>query len=192
MAVQKRENDLVLGTFGRGFYVLDDYSRAARDARADAAPRTRSLYPLRDAYIFNQTGMAPAGTAGIGPMAGNWTAPNPPFGAVFTYSVNAGPAGGREAGADDQPTTPASRCAGWISTRRRACGASRGTCAAIRRRRARPRRQAGRRRLRRRPRRQPGPARGAGPLSRDAGPPRRRQGHAGRVRPRASRCCRLN
>jgi hypothetical protein len=31
--------------------------------------------------------MAPAGTAGIGPMSGNWTAPNPPYGAVFTYSV---------------------------------------------------------------------------------------------------------
>jgi hypothetical protein len=31
--------------------------------------------------------MAPAGTAGIGPLAGNWTAPNPPSGAVFTYSV---------------------------------------------------------------------------------------------------------
>jgi photosystem II stability/assembly factor-like uncharacterized protein len=26
MEIQKRENDLVLGTFGRGFYVLDDYS----------------------------------------------------------------------------------------------------------------------------------------------------------------------
>jgi hypothetical protein len=46
------------------------------------------VYPLRDAYIFNQTGMAPAGTAGIGPMSGNWTAPNPPYGAVITYSVN--------------------------------------------------------------------------------------------------------
>ncbi len=33
--------------------------------------------------------MAPAGTAGIGPMSGNWTAPNPPYGAVFTYSVKA-------------------------------------------------------------------------------------------------------
>jgi hypothetical protein len=46
------------------------------------------LYPLRDAYIYPQTGLAPAGTAGIGPMSGNWSAPNPPYGAVFTYSVN--------------------------------------------------------------------------------------------------------
>jgi len=87
MAVQKRENDLVLGTFGRGFYVLDDYS-ALREIAAETLAADASLYPLRDAYIHNQLGMAPAGTAGIGPMSGNWTAPNPPYGAVFTYSVN--------------------------------------------------------------------------------------------------------
>jgi hypothetical protein len=45
------------------------------------------LYPLRTAYIFDQLGLAPAGTAGIGSMSGNWTAANPPYGAVFTYSV---------------------------------------------------------------------------------------------------------
>jgi hypothetical protein len=88
MAVQKRENDLVLGTFGRGFYVLDDYS-ALREIAAQTLTEEARLYPLRDAYIFNQLGMAPAGTAGIGAMSGNWIAPNPPYGAVFTYSVNA-------------------------------------------------------------------------------------------------------
>ena len=35
MAIQKRENDLVLGTFGRGFYVLDDYT-PLRSMKADA------------------------------------------------------------------------------------------------------------------------------------------------------------
>jgi photosystem II stability/assembly factor-like uncharacterized protein len=92
MAVQRRENDLVLGTFGRGFYVLDDYSALREMAAPPEASRVNDvarLYPLRDAYIFNQLGMAPAGTAGIGAMSGNWTAPNPPYGAVFTYSVNA-------------------------------------------------------------------------------------------------------
>jgi len=42
---------------------------------------------LRDAYLFSPVGLAPAGTAGIGAMAGNWTSPNPPFGAVLTYNV---------------------------------------------------------------------------------------------------------
>jgi photosystem II stability/assembly factor-like uncharacterized protein len=86
LAVQRRENDLVLATFGRGFYVLDDYS-ALRDLDPKALADEGRLYPLRDAYSFSQTGQAPAGSAGIGPMAGNWTSPNPPFGAVFTYSV---------------------------------------------------------------------------------------------------------
>ncbi|OFW06126.1 MAG: hypothetical protein A3H96_23960 [Acidobacteria bacterium RIFCSPLOWO2_02_FULL_67_36] len=86
MTVQKRENDLVLGTFGRGFFVLDDYS-PLREITAQALGEEARLFPLRDAYLFSPTGMAPPGTAGLGPMAGNWTAPNPPFGAVFTYNV---------------------------------------------------------------------------------------------------------
>jgi hypothetical protein len=89
--VQKRVNDLVLGTFGRGFYVLDDYS-ALRDITAQTLTEPARLFPLRDAYLFNLLGQAPAGAAGLGPMAGNWTAPNPPFGAVFTYSVAQAPA----------------------------------------------------------------------------------------------------
>jgi hypothetical protein len=91
MTVQKRENDLVVATFGRGFYVLDDYSPLRDLASSSQVPPANDavrLYSLRDAYIYPQTGMAPAGTAGIGPMSGNWTAANPPYGAVFTYSVN--------------------------------------------------------------------------------------------------------
>jgi photosystem II stability/assembly factor-like uncharacterized protein len=90
MAVQKRESDLVLGTFGRGFYVLDDYS-ALREITPQALAEDARLFPLRDAYVFNPTGLAPAGTAGIGAMAGNWTAPNPPYGATFTYNVKQTP-----------------------------------------------------------------------------------------------------
>ncbi len=86
MTVQRRENDLVLATFGRGFYILDDYS-ALRELTPQALAEEARLFPLRDAYSFSQTGMAPAGSAGIGLMAGNWTAPNPPFGAVFTYNL---------------------------------------------------------------------------------------------------------
>ena len=86
MAVQKRENDLVLGTFGRGFYILDDYS-PLREISPQSLAEDARLFPLRDAYLFAPVGLAPAGTAGIGAMAGNWTTPNPPFGAVFTYHI---------------------------------------------------------------------------------------------------------
>jgi hypothetical protein len=86
MAVQKRENDLVLATFGRGFYILDDYS-PLREITSQTLSDEAHLFPLRDAYLFNPIGLAPAGTAGIGAMAGNWTTPNPPYGAVLTYNL---------------------------------------------------------------------------------------------------------
>ena len=86
MTVQRREHDLVLATFGRGFYILDDYS-ALREVSAEALAADARLFPLRDASSYSILGLAPAGTAGIGPLAGNWTTPNPPFGAALTYHV---------------------------------------------------------------------------------------------------------
>jgi len=86
LAVQRRENDLVLGTFGRGFYVLDDYS-PLRAITPEALAAEGAIFPLRDAYLFDTIALAPAGTAGIGRLAGNWTAANPPLGAVITYAL---------------------------------------------------------------------------------------------------------
>ena len=79
LAVQRRENDLVLGTFGRSFYVLDDYSPLREVSAASLAEEAR-LFPLRDAYLYNILGQQQA-------VESNWTAPNPPYGAVFTYHV---------------------------------------------------------------------------------------------------------
>ena len=86
MTVQKRENDLVLATFGRGFFILDDYS-ALRDITPAALAEEARLFPLRDAALYNILGLAPAGSAGLSPLSGLWRAENPPFGAVFTYHV---------------------------------------------------------------------------------------------------------
>ncbi|MDQ3171318.1 MAG: glycosyl hydrolase [Acidobacteriota bacterium] len=86
MQIQRRENDIVLGTFGRGFWILDDYS-PLREMTPAALAEDARLYPLRDAYRFDTVGMVPQGAAGLGPLAGNYTTPNPPAGAVFTYSV---------------------------------------------------------------------------------------------------------
>jgi hypothetical protein len=86
ITVQRRENDLVLATFGRGFYILDDYS-ALRDITPQTLAEDARLFPLRDAYLFNPLGLAPAGSAGLSPLSGLWAAPNPPFGAVLTYNV---------------------------------------------------------------------------------------------------------
>src|SRR3954453_15634979 len=88
IAVQKRENDLVLGTFGRGIYIIDDYS-AMRTTTAEMLKTTSSLYSVRDALLYVPTlqyGMK--GKGFLGEML--FTAPNPPFGAVFTYRLKDG------------------------------------------------------------------------------------------------------
>jgi photosystem II stability/assembly factor-like uncharacterized protein len=93
LTIQKRENDLVLATFGRGFWVLDDYS-ALRDITPRTLAEDARLFPLRHAYSFTPGGSANPGSAGISYMSGNWNTPNPPVGAWMTYSV------GRDLGAD--------------------------------------------------------------------------------------------
>src|SRR5260221_7885132 len=52
------------------------------------------LFPLGVDDFCNLLGQSPAGAAGIGPMAGNWTSPNPPFGAVFTFNLRQDPSSG--------------------------------------------------------------------------------------------------
>jgi hypothetical protein len=92
VTIQRRENDLVVATFGRGFFILDDYT-PLREMTPQALAEEAHLFTLRDPYLFPLLGQAPAGAAGIGPMAGNWTAPNPPFGTVFTFNLRRDPPG---------------------------------------------------------------------------------------------------
>jgi photosystem II stability/assembly factor-like uncharacterized protein len=84
--IQKRENDLVLGTFGRSFYVLDDYS-ALRAVTPQSMAEEAQLFPLRDTYQFTTRSHVRA-------VQSDWTAPNPPYGAILTYHLRAAaPAG---------------------------------------------------------------------------------------------------
>jgi photosystem II stability/assembly factor-like uncharacterized protein len=82
IAVQRRESDLVLGTFGRSIYILDDYS-ALREMTPESLAREAELYPLRHVYAYNEL-------AYVQSAWGNTTTPNPPAGATFTYSVGSG------------------------------------------------------------------------------------------------------
>ncbi len=86
MQVQKRENDLVIGTFGRGFYILDDYS-PLREITAQTLSEEARLYPVKNPWLITQGGLAPAGSAGVGTLGGNVLSSNPPVGANFAYSV---------------------------------------------------------------------------------------------------------
>ncbi len=88
--IQQRENDLVVGTFGRGIYVLDDYSPLRTNA-ANIAGAEATLFGVRDPWMYVEGDLW--GGYG-GPQASNgnnfWFAENPPFGAVFTYALRDG------------------------------------------------------------------------------------------------------
>jgi photosystem II stability/assembly factor-like uncharacterized protein len=85
LEIQKREGDLVVGSFGRGAYVLDDYT-ALRDVTPSALSSEGTLYRLRDAYQYDELNQVRAAW-------GDPVTPNPPYGAIFTYSVGAVPDG---------------------------------------------------------------------------------------------------
>jgi len=53
MVIQKRASDLVLATFGRGFYVLDDYS-PLRTATPETLKEEAVLFPVRTALEYVQ------------------------------------------------------------------------------------------------------------------------------------------
>ena len=52
IAIQKRESDLVLATFGRGFYVLDDFTPLRDGHRRRCSPQEAALFPLRAAPMY--------------------------------------------------------------------------------------------------------------------------------------------
>jgi photosystem II stability/assembly factor-like uncharacterized protein len=86
LAIQERENDLVLATFGRGFYVLDDYS-PLRHANAETFKRDAHVFTARASVIqVPEMGKA-RGSQG----EQHWMAENPPDGAVFTYWIRETP-----------------------------------------------------------------------------------------------------
>jgi hypothetical protein len=83
LAIQRRENDLVCASFGRSFYILDDYS-PLRTVTEEQLKQEATLFPVKDAWWYPQRmqlGGEPKGSQG----AGLFAAPNPPYGAVFTY-----------------------------------------------------------------------------------------------------------
>jgi len=87
--IQRRENDLVGATFGRGFYVLDDYS-ALRDIAAGALEQNAALFPVRDAWWY--VPLEPGQARGIPSLGSSeFVAPNPPFGAMITYYLEDAP-----------------------------------------------------------------------------------------------------
>ncbi len=85
MVIQAREGDLVIATFGRGFYVLDDIT-PLRQTKAESTEQAVAVFPVKDALLYVER--HPLG----GPKKGFqgeafYTAENPPYGAVFTAFI---------------------------------------------------------------------------------------------------------
>ncbi len=86
MEIQRRESDLALASFGRGFYILDDYS-ALRIKAEDIAQNTATLFPVRRAFQYFEH--SPLGLAGKSMLGSSfYTAANPEFGATFSFYIN--------------------------------------------------------------------------------------------------------
>jgi hypothetical protein len=80
MVIQEDQNDLVLATFGRGFYIMDDYTPLRELAVEQALlEKEAHIFPVEDALMYIQTG----GKYGQGSTF--FSSKNPEFGATFTY-----------------------------------------------------------------------------------------------------------
>jgi hypothetical protein len=77
--IQREWNDLVVGTFGRGVYILDDYT-ALRDVSEASLTAPATLFRLRPVPLFNERNQVRAAW-------GDQAEANPPFGAALTYHL---------------------------------------------------------------------------------------------------------
>lgn len=84
--IQKRENDLILATFGRGFYILDDYS-PLRTLSEDLMKKDAHVFEVKPALLYHQSSLGGIYFKG----AGNFRGTNPPVGATFTYYIKESP-----------------------------------------------------------------------------------------------------
>ena len=80
IAIQQRESDLVIGTFGRGIYILDDYT-PLRNFKKDMIEKEAFIFPVKDSKMFVQSnGFENQGST-------YFKSPNPDYGSTITYFV---------------------------------------------------------------------------------------------------------
>ena len=86
IAIQRRENDLVLGTFGRGFYVMDDYS-VLRSIENSETSLGIKIFDIRDALMWEKA--SPLGLPGKAFQGDNfYLAENLDPVAIFTFNYD--------------------------------------------------------------------------------------------------------
>jgi len=85
MAIQQRENDLVIATFGRGFYILDDYS-VLQNLKKEDLDNKAKIFPVKDGLAYIQS--TPYGHKGKSFQGESfYTGENLGPGATITYWV---------------------------------------------------------------------------------------------------------
>ena len=83
VTIQRREEDLIAASFGRGFFILDDYT-PLRTVSPEELEKEALLFPGRRAWWYIE--QHPLAFSAQGSQGHSYfRAPNPPFGAVFTY-----------------------------------------------------------------------------------------------------------
>ncbi len=98
--VQERESDLVGASFGRSFFILDDYS-PLREMSEESLSKDAALFPVKKA--LQHMPLKPIDSNGKGCLGETfYLAPNPPFGAVFTYYLKDGLKTGAEARREEE------------------------------------------------------------------------------------------
>ena len=78
--LHKKQGDIVIATFGRGFYVLDDYT-PLRSVTNELLEKEDHVFGVRDGLMYIET----AGRYGTGNTY--YKAPNPDFGVNITYYI---------------------------------------------------------------------------------------------------------
>lgn len=87
--IQRRDDDLVLASFGRGFYILHDYSpmRLTDPATLD---KPAHIFPIKPALAYELRSRLGNGSGRGWAGSSFYNVPNPPYGAVFTIHIKEG------------------------------------------------------------------------------------------------------
>ena len=86
IVIHPREHDLVIGTHGRGIYIIDDITPLEKLGEANHAGTY--LFPVKAATEYNPNGSVPGGVRGAGATGDReYSAANPAFGAIITYFI---------------------------------------------------------------------------------------------------------
>ena len=81
ITIQRRENDLVAASFGRGIFILDDIT-PIRNFDDSILTKETTLFPIKNALWYSPNSR-------VGSQGDNeYSADNPPFGAIFTYYMS--------------------------------------------------------------------------------------------------------